>query len=90
MCKISKIHTSYNKAPSPLYKNKKKICAEASSDELDQELGNLVATKFPLNRNIFDDVFDQFVNIIKKQSTSNKHAPHEHMSCKQQKFARKF
>ena len=38
---------------------------KAFSDELDQELGNLVVTKFPLNSNIFDNVIDQFVNIIK-------------------------
>ena len=57
MFKISKIQTSYNKTPSPLY-TKKKFLAEAFSHELDQELGNLVATKFLLNRNIFDDIFD--------------------------------
>ena len=87
MSKISKIQTSYNRTPSPLYRNKKKICAEAFSDELDQKLRNLVATKFPLNRNIFDDVFDQFVNIIEK--TIDKHAPLEHISRKQRKLARK-
>ena len=35
MCKISKIRTSYNRTPSPLYRNKKKFCAEAFSDKLD-------------------------------------------------------
>ena len=87
MCKISKTQTSYNRTPSPLYRNKKKICAEAFSAKLDQELGNLVANKFPLSRSIFDDVFDQFVNIIEK--TINKHAPLERMSRKQRKLARK-
>ena len=58
MFKISKIQTSYNKTPSPLYTKRKKILAEAFSHELDQELGNLVATKFLLNRNIFDDIYD--------------------------------
>ena len=48
----------------------KKKCVEAFSDELEQELGNLAATKFSLNCNIFGDVFDQSVNIIKKQLTS--------------------
>ena len=81
MCKISKTQTSYNRTPSPLYRNKKKFCAEAFSAELDQELGNPVANKFPLNHNIFDDVFDQFVNIIEK--TIDKHAPLERMSRKQ-------
>ena len=58
MFKINKNQTSYNKTPSPLYRIRKKFLAEAFSDELDQELCNLVATKFPLNRYIFDDVFD--------------------------------
>ena len=60
---------------------------EAFSAELDQELGNLVENKFPLNRNIFDDVFDQFVNISEK--TIDKHALLERMSRKQRKLARK-
>ena len=34
MCKISKIQTSHNKTPSLLYRNEKKICAKAFSDEL--------------------------------------------------------
>ena len=50
---------------------------------LDQELGNLVATRFPLNCNIFD-VFDQFVNIIEKTIDLL-----ERMSHKQRKLARK-
>ena len=44
-------------------------------------------TLFPLNHNIFDDVFNQFVNITEK--TIEKHTPLEHMSSKQQKLARK-
>ena len=87
MPKISKIQTCYNRTPSPFYRNKKKFCAEAFSAELDQELGNFVANKFPLNRNIFDNVFDQFVKIIEK--TIDKHALLERMSRKQRKLARK-
>ena len=60
---------------------------EAFSDELNQELANLVENNFPLNRNIFGDVFDQFVNIIAK--TINKNAPLERMSRKQRKLAGK-
>ena len=52
MCKNSKIQTSYNKTPSPLDRNKKNFCAEAFFEELGQELSNLVAANFLLNRNI--------------------------------------
>ena len=47
MRKISKIQTCYNKTPSLSKGIKKKFCVEAFSAELDQELGNLVANKFP-------------------------------------------
>ena len=65
----------YNKAPFPLSKNK--ICAKAFSNELDQELGNLVANNFSLYRNLFN-VFNQCVNIITKPI--DKHAPLERIS----------
>ena len=52
---------------------------EAFSDELDQELDILVSNNFPLNRNIFDDVFDQFVNIITK--TIDQLTSRERMRC---------
>ena len=71
MCKISKIQASYKHHPRSI-EIKKKVCPEAFSDKLDQELSNYVATNFLLNRKSFDDVFDQFVNIIEK--TIDKHA----------------
>ena len=65
----------------------KKFLANVFSDELNQELGNLVANNFPLNRNIFDNVFDQLVNIIAK--TIDKNVPFERMSRKPRELAGK-
>ena len=87
MCKISKIDTFCTKSPIPLYRNKKNFCSEAFSNDLDKELGNLISSKFPLNTDNFDEIFDLFVNLIAK--ITDKHAPLERMSRKQRKLASK-
>ena len=87
MFKISKIETLRTKPPVRFIEIKKDFHLEAFANELDQKLGELVSRFFPLNLNNFDDIFDQFVNIIAK--TIDKHAPLERIIRKQRKLAGK-
>ena len=87
MCKISKIEKLGKKLPISLFRTKKKFCPKAFSDNLDWELGNLISNNFPLNREDFNKIFDQFVNLFAK--IIDKHAPLQRLSQKQKKLASK-
>ena len=87
MCKISKIEKLRKKLPISLYRNKKKFCPEAFSDNLDRKLGNLISNNFSLNRDNFNKTFDQLINLIAK--IIDKHAPLQRLSRKQKKLASK-
>ena len=86
MCNISKIEM-LRESPVPLYR-KKNFSSKAFADELDQKLSKLVSRFFPLNFNNFENIFDQFVNIIAK--TIGKHAPLGRMRRKHKKLSKKL
>jgi len=87
-CKISKFGATQCKQISlPYYRCKNKFFFETFSDELHQELDNLVLANFALSHDNFDHVFDLFVDTDTK--TIDKHAPLKPMSRKQQKLASK-
>ena len=83
MCIISKIEKLRKKLSILLYRNKKRFCPEAFSNNLDWKLGNLISNNFPLNRDNFNKALDQFVNLIAK--IIDKHAPLQRLSRKQKK-----
>ena len=87
MCKISEIENLVENYLFLSTEQKNNFCPEAFSDNLVRKLGNLDSNNFPLNRDNFNETFDQFINSIAK--IIDKHGPLERLSRKQKKLASK-
>ena len=70
-----------------MYRDKKKFCPEAFSDELNERLSSLISSNFSLSSDNLDHKFDNFVEVI--SNTIESHAPLKRMSRKQLKLAKK-
>ena len=86
-CRISKFQASRKNVPTPMFRDKKNICPEAFSVELNVKLSSPISSNSSLPSDKFDQVFDDFVEVISHIVES--HAPLKPMSRKLLKLAKK-